>query len=57
MPSEQDNKTAEKAVPRGGRPPNGVKRVAVLPMGASGAAARSARLASSASFDTGGVKK
>ena len=45
MPSEQDKKTAEKAITRGGRPPKGVKRVAAFPMGASGAAARSARLA------------
>lgn len=51
MPSEQDKKTAEKAIPSGGKPPKGVKRVAARPMGASGAAARSARLA------TGGVRK
>ena len=51
MPSEQDNKTAEKAVPRGGKPPKGVKRVAALPIGASGAAAHYARIS------TGGVKK
>lgn len=48
MPSAQETKTAEKAEPRGGRPPKGVKRVAAMPMGASGAAARSARMSGGA---------
>ena len=44
MPSGQDTKIADKPLPRGGKPPKGIKRVAARPMGASGAAARSARL-------------
>lgn len=43
MPSETEKKIVNRAVAHGGKPPKGVRRVAALPLGVSGMAARGAR--------------